>query len=325
MRIACLSLAFLGAALAGAPAPINACGGYGDFDLDSIKLAIVPTYATLRGNHLLCVSQKGVLHAVDLRRGNSIELGKSNDRRWHDGDVADRQLLLIAKDRLQTISLIDGRTVHDLPIGNDRVWAFGFASKDRAFINRGKKVEIIELATGKSLHTVELGGDHLLRAVAPWQKVGNRLFIAGPGTTLCVIDLEAGKLLDRFSVDARGGISQIQVEGSLVYCVGSPLAWGFRNDHLVCLDMESKKSHFVGLARDGREAPVGRIASGPYGTAYLFSGDCVYRCSMSGDRSNAFKTPNGAQVLAIWNQRAVIATKDEIRFLDIKETPVAQK
>ena len=38
-----------------------------------------------------------------------------------------------------------------------------------------------------------------------------------------------------------------------------------------------------------------------------------------------FVTPKGEQVLAVWRDRALVAAKDEIRLLEIKETPVARK
>ena len=47
---------------------------------------------------------------------------------------------------------------------------------------------------------------------------------------------------------------------------------------------------------------------------------------MSGECVGTFTTPKNQAVLTIWNHRAVVAGTNEIRLLDIDETPpVARK
>jgi hypothetical protein len=46
---------------------------------------------------------------------------------------------------------------------------------------------------------------------------------------------------------------------------------------------------------------------------------------MGGDRCGTFATPSNEPVLAVWRDRAIVAGKDQIRLLEIKETPVARK
>jgi hypothetical protein len=234
---------------------------------------------------------------------------------------------MIAKDRLQTVALETGKTVHDVPIGGAQVYGFGFAAKGQAFVQRGKTLAIFDLKSGKTVHTIELGEtDDIRRGWTPWQKVGDRLFIVGPATTLCVIDLDNGKLLDRFSIDARNGIASLHVEGSIAYCIGSSdqgFTWARPLDHLTCFDMERKKSHHIGLESSFRR--FSRFGSGPYGTVYVSHQNRLERFTMSGDRCGTFTTPKGEEVLAVWRYRAVVAAKDEIRLLEIKETPVARK
>jgi hypothetical protein len=230
---------------------------------------------------------------------------------------------MIEKDRLLVVGLTDGKPIHAVAIGGERTWAFGFAGKDRAFVHRGKSLAILELTTGKNLHTIQLGDDSWPRGAIPWQKVGNRLFIVGPATTLCVIDLEAGKLCDRISVEARASIQSLHVEGTSVFCIGNPFGWGARVDHLVSVDLESKTCRLVDLPREIRK--FGRFANGPYGTMYLIEGNRIDRYTMAGSLCSSFKMPGGEAVLAVWQQHAIIGRVNEIRLEEIKETPVARR
>ena len=145
-------------------------------------------------------------------------------------------------------TLENPKLLHDLPLAKSRVFSLGFVGKGRAFVHYGKTLDILELATGKTLHTIDFGSDEIRWGSNAWQKVGNRLFVAGPETSLCVIDLDTGKLADRFSINAGAGIASIHVEGSLVYCVGSPFSW-VPNHNLVCYDMEMKKPFFSDLSK----------------------------------------------------------------------------
>jgi hypothetical protein len=322
MRIVNRKILLLGLALAAAAPPLDACGIYGAPEPAAIKFPGIARSAVLRGDYLLCVNDAGRIIAVDLKRGKTFDLGSADTRRWHDADVADGRALMLDRDRLLVVALNDGKTVHEVPIGDDPVWAFGFAGTGRAFIHRGRSVAIFELATRKTLHTIELG-DVDGRRSAAWQKIGSRLFVPGPATSLCVIDLEAGKLCERFALDARAGISGLHVEGSQVYCIGSASSWAARIDHVTCFDLEMKKSFLFDLPREVRRA--GRLASGAYGTVYLIDGNRLDRFTMAGEQCGTFTAPGAEPVLAVWHQRALIAAKDEIRLVEIKETPVTRK
>ena len=188
-------------------------------------------------------------------------------------------------------------------------------------MHHGRMLDIIELKSGKTLHTIDFKSDEMRWGSGAWQVVGKRLFVTGPETTVCVIDLETGKLADRFSINAGAGIASIHVEGSLVYCVGSPFSW-VPNHNLVCYDMEMKKAFFSELS-EGRRF-FGRLAGGPYGTAYLFNGNKVDRITMMGERCGTFNVGEKETVLAVWRGRAVVAGKDEIRLVEIRETPAAR-
>lgn len=325
MRIVNRRMLLLGLVLAVAVPPLDGCGVYGEPEPSAIKFPGFARASVLRGDYLLCVNDANHIVAVDLKRAKAFDLGLADTKRWHDGDVADDQALTLDKGRLLVIALNDGKTVHEVPIGDAPVWAFGFAGRGRAFVHRGRSVAILELATHKTLHTIELGeGPYLeLRRSSAWQKVGSRLFVTGPATTLCVIDLEAGKLCERFPVDSRAGIAALHVEGSQVYCIGSASTWAARIDHMTCFDLEMKKSFLFDLPREVRRS--GRLASGAYGTVYLIDGNRLARFTMAGDQCGAFTAPGPEPVLAVWHQHALIAAKNEIRLLQIKETPVARK
>src|SRR6516162_841865 len=201
MRIVNLNVLLLGSALAaGTASQLGACGPYCEPEPAAIKFPGIARASVLRGDYLLC----------------------AND--------ADGHALLLDRGRLLAVALNDGKTVHEVSIGDDPVWAFGFAGTGRAFVHRGRSVAILELATRKTLHTIELGDGDTRRSPA-WQKVGSRLFVPGPATTLCVIDLDSGKLCERFALDSRAGIAALHVEGSQVYCIGSASAWAARIDH----------------------------------------------------------------------------------------------
>jgi hypothetical protein len=325
MRIVNRKILFLGLALAQmgfCASPLGACGPYYQRELDAIKFPGIAHSGVLRGDYLLCANDAGRIIAVDLKRGKTFDLGSADTRRWHDADVADGHALMLDKGRLVAVALSDGKTVHEVPIGDHPVWAFGFAGKGRAFVHRGRSVAILELATRKILHTIELGDDDTRRSSA-WQKVGNRLFVPGPATTLCVIDLDSGKLCERFALDSRAGIAALHVEGSLVYCIGSASAWAARIDHVTCFDLEMKKSFLFDLPREVRRS--GRLASGGYGTVYLIDGNRLDRFTMAGERCGSFTAPGPGAVLAVWQQRALIAVKHEIRLLEINETPMTRK
>lgn len=322
MRIVTVKLLLLGLALAGLTSPLGACCGD-----DTIAFPGIAHSAVVRGDYLLCVNDANHIVVVDMKRARSFDLGKAENRRWNQGDVANGQALLLSRDKLQVIELQGAKMVHEVTLGADPVYAFGFTGKGRAFVHRGKTVAILELATGKTLHTIELGPDPDFRRPrfgTPWQKVGNRLFVPGPATTLCVIDLDSGKLHERYAVEARAGIFDMLVEGSQVYCLGSHgFSWAVHVDHMICFDMERKKSSLCNLP--GEIFGIGRFASGPYGTAYLIDGNQINRFTMSGERCATFTVPGKAPVLGIWQHRAVTAAKGEIRLIDIDEKFVTQK
>jgi hypothetical protein len=329
-----VSILSLVCGLALAAAPLAACcpddeclKALGLWTPTAIKFPGNASAYHLRGDHLISVNDKDRVVIVDLKQGKSFDVGSAKGKRWHDGDIADGQVLVIAGDRLQAIALDTGKMVHDVAIGAGKVYGFGFAGKGQAFLQRGKTLDILELATGKTLHTIELGEtDDIRRGWTPWQRVGNRLYIVGPATTLCVIDLDTGKLRDRFSIEARHGIAALHIEGSIAYCIGSSsevFTWGRPLNHLTAFDMERKKSHHVGIDSGFRN--FSRLGSGPYGTVYVTHENRVERFTMGGDRCGTFATPSNEPVLAVWRDRAIVAGKDQIRLLEIKETPVARK
>jgi hypothetical protein len=319
MRTHLFQAAVLSIALASITPAVNACCCDDDCFPTSIKFPKVPKSVIQRGDYLVTMHDNRVV--VDLKRGKTFDLGKVEASPWFYIDVADGQALFVNKDRLQVRTLENPKLLHDLPLGKSRVYSLGFVGKGRAFVHHGKTLDILELATGKTLHTIDFGSDDIRWGSNAWQKVGNRLFVAGPETSLCVIDLEAGKLADRFSINAGAGIASIHVEGSLVYCVGSPFSW-VPNHHLVCYDMEMKKPFFSDLSKGDRF--FGRVAGGPYGTAYLFSGNKIERLTMMGERCGTFNIGEKETVLAVWRGRAVVAGVDEIRLVEIRETPVAR-
>jgi hypothetical protein len=322
MRSTMQKFLLLGLTLAVVATPLCACGPYDDLEPTRIKFPGICQGGVIRGDYLLSANDANRIIAVDLKRSRTFDLGTAVAKRWYDGDVADGQALVIAKDRLQAIDLVTAKIVHDIPLGSEQVWCYGSAGQGKAFVHRGKSVAIVELATGKTLHTVQLGEIDGRRSAA-WQIVGKRLFVAGPATTVCMIDLEAGKLMERFSVDSRAGVFALHVEGSQVYCLGSPFGWGARIDHITCVDLEMKRSRIFDLPREvGRSS---RFASSPYGTAYLFQGNRIDRFTMAGDRCGTFTTPKDEPILGIWHHRALVAGKGEIRLLEINETPVARK
>lgn len=306
----------------GAPNSSHACCD--DTIPTTIKVPLRVEHCVVRGDILLCGTSKDRILAVDIKRGKSFDLGSSSDVRWYDGDVLDGQALVATKDRLRAISIENGLTAHSVPMDRQKVRAFGFAGKGRAFVYRDETVTILDLASGKTLHTVELGLKDNGRLIVPWQRIGNRLFIAGPSTTLCVVDLEAGKLLDRHSIDSRAGIQSLHVEGSQVYCIGYPVGvWAARITHIACYDMEMRKIRYIELPRELRHHA--HLAGGPYGTVYCIGERRVERFSMAGDHCGTFVPPDNAQVMAIWQQHAIAAGSNEIRLIEIKETPVARK
>lgn len=310
------ALTLLGAAL-----PADACCiCCGD---DAIPIKGTPHYGKLHGDLYLCVTEKDQLIAVDLKNMMTTELGSSKDRRWHDGDVADGRLLVAEKNRLLAINLKTGKTVAEMPLGDGTVWAFGFAGKDRVFIHRGQSLSIVEFPSNKVVHTISFGDREMGGIHGVWQKVGNKLYIAAPATTLAVIDLDAGKLLDRISVDARGGIASIHIEGSVAFCSGYPFAWGFRNDSIVSVDLETKQNRQVELRREGRSGV--RFARGPFASFYLMTANRIDRVAPSGELCGSFTMAGTDRLLGVWRNRALVGAKDEIRFVDIKETPIAQK
>jgi len=317
MRTQLFIAAICGFALPGLTPTLDACCD-DDCMPTSIKLANVTTHAILRGDYLVCAHDHRIV--VDLKRGKTFDLGKIEGR-WFDTDVADGQALFLKKDRLQVVALDTGKMVHDVPVGAERIYSLGFVGKDRAFVHRGKTLDILELATGKTQHTIDFGSDEIGWRSSAWQNVGKRLFVAGPQTTVCVIDLENGKLADRFSINSGAGIASLHVEGSLVYCVGSPFSW-VPNNNIVCYDMEMKKTFFANVTSNDRF--LGRVAGGPYGTAHVFGGNKVERITMMGERCGTFSASEKETILVVWRGRAVVAGKDEIRLVEIKETPVTR-
>jgi hypothetical protein len=297
------------------PLAVLACGD--DGPPTRIKVPGQAAYGLVRGDHLLTHNGKDII-IVDLKHGRTFDLGELNGRSWHTGDVADGQALVYAKDRLQVIALATGKVVNEIPTPQPR--AFGFAGKGKVFIHRGTAVDIVEIAGVKKLHTIELGKEQWPFSNA-WQKVGNRLFVTGEATSVCVIDLDTGKLTDRFYVESRLGIAAMQVEGSFIYCIGSQSTWAARFDHVTCFDIETKKTFLVDLPKGGRLSSRTRFASGPFGTAYLMVGNHIERITMFGDVCGTFTVPGEDPVLGIWRGRAVVAGKDEIRMVEIAETP----
>jgi hypothetical protein len=312
-RMLLLCAALLGPAW---PADAACC----DDEVATIKFPGLPHPGTLRGDILLCDNGKDLLVAVDLKRGKTFELGQVAGKRWADADVLDGQALLINHNRLQLVNLADAKVAADLELGKDRVFAFGFASKGRAFVQRQRTLDVLDLATGKTVHSIKPEENDRFWYTYAWQRVGNRLYLPGAATSIFVIDLDAGKICDRIGVDSRAGLQSLHIEGSLIFCRGSAGSWVL-NDHVTCYDMESKKTFFS--VETGARRVFGRFAGGPYGSVYSFQENRIDRYTMVGEHCGTFTTPNKEQVLAVWQQRAVVAGKDQIRILEIRETAVA--
>lgn len=323
MRTVRIKFLLAGVAVATFVQVVTACGDA--WDSGAIPFPGQVRDSMPRGDYLLCLNDANHICVVDLKRSTTHDIGKADGKRWREGDVADGAVMLMDKDRLTVVSLQNGKTVHSVPLGTDQVIrAFGFAGKGRGFVLRNRSVDIIELASAETLHSVAVGNESWRGWSGTWQKVGKRLYIPGPASTVCVIDLDAGKLLERFPVESRAGIAAMQVEGSTIYCIGSPFGWGARIDHLTCFDMQKKKAFLFDLPRGELTRPV-RFAGGPYGTAYLIEGNRIDRYTMYGDVCGTFNVPSTQQPLTVWHERAVVAVKGEIRLLDIKETPVTRK
>jgi hypothetical protein len=310
---------FLGCTLLAMPPALDACCGDDDCIPAAIKVANFPNHGFLRGDYLISMNEQRLV--VDLMRGKTYQLGKIPGR-WTDMDVANGKALVLNQTKLQVIKLENNKVLHEIEVGKERVYSLGFVGASKAFVHHGKSIEILELASGKTLHTINFDSDEMRWNSTAWQIVGKRLFIAGPQTTLCVIDLDSGKLVDRVSIDVGAGIASLHVVGSLVYCVGSPFSW-VPNNRLVCYDLETKKTFFSKLSIQDRF--LGRVAGGPYGTAFVFGGHKVERITMMGERCGTFSVSDKETVLAVWRGRAVVAgNKDELRLVEIKETPVTR-
>ncbi len=304
MRIVGLKTLLPVLALLVAIPPVKACGC-----LDSIKFPGLARSVLLRNDHLLCLNDSNHLIVVDLKRDKAIDLGPAENRRW-GGDVAEGHVLLMTNDRLEVVALDGGKTVHTVTLAAEPVLAFGFAGQGRAFVHHVNSVAIVELATGKTLHTIDLGKDEWRRLAQACQKVG------------CVIDLATGKLSERIQVESRAGIQHFHVEGDLVYCVGSPLSWGARIDHLTCVDLKTKKTRECGLDRVTKRSC--RLVGGPQGGTYLIDGSRI-DYFLGGRRVATFTPILGGNVLAVWKHQAITAVKDQILVECIYETPVTSK
>lgn len=316
MRLLSLTLVF---GLALAAAPLDAC------NLDPIKTQGTLSLAVQRGLHLIGHTDDGKIIAVDLLMGKTFDLGKADGVRGWDADVANGKALLFAGESLRVVSLAARKTLHEIPIGKERVFAFGFAGDESVFVHRGKSLAIIDIASGKRLQTIALGDTDDLRRFAAWQKIGDRLFIAGPATTLCVIDLKARKLVDRFSVDARAGMGSIQVVGSKVFCLGSQYSWAFQLDHMVCLDMTTRKCTIIDLPNSIQRFGGARLAAGSGDSVYVVQGNHFTRISVSGEHRGTFDVAADQHVVGVFLRHAVVAGKNDIRFVDIKEKPIVRK
>src|SRR5713226_8792254 len=127
MRLVKLQILMLALAFAPAVSYLDACGPYPELEPTAVKFPGIAHTAVLRGDYLLCANDAHRIIAVDLKGGKTFDLGSAKARRWHDGDIADGQALLLEQDRLLVVALKDGKTVLDVAIGSDAVWAFGFA------------------------------------------------------------------------------------------------------------------------------------------------------------------------------------------------------
>ena len=321
MRLAKYSIITLGLILLGATASPRglACG---DDDVRTIKIPGTPYYGRLHGDLFLCVCDKDRLLAVDLKREKVTELGSAR-KRWYDGDVRDGRLLMIEQDKIREVALDAGKTLREITLADPQVRAFGFAGKDRVFVHRGNAVEILDLDSAKVVHRIELAKEGWTHAATPWQRIGHRLITPGPATTLCIIDLDAGTLVERFSVDARNGITNLYVEGGVAFCSGSPFAWGARTDHITSVDLETGKNRIVDVQAQTRGAI--RFARGPFGNVYLMSQKRIDRVNVEGELLASVNVDPNQQPLGIWRQKLLVAGKNEIRLVDITETRVARR
>jgi hypothetical protein len=308
----------LAVAVLGAVSPVAACG------CGMIKIPGTIVHSVPRDNHILCLNDQDHILVLDLVFTQCFDLGPAEGRRW-DGDVADGQALLLSGNCLHVVDLVGGRTAHEVAVG-DGIRAYGFAGKGRAFLHYGLTVAVVDLTTGETLNTIGLSEDGWSRArPSPWQKVGDRLFVVGPNGTLCVVDLAAGKLTDKFQVESRAGVANLCVSGDMAYCIGSPFSWGATIDHLTCINLKTKRITECELPRTASRN--NRLAPGPNGTVYLTDRNEVDRYDRSGPRVGTWvpKLGEGVQLLAVWELDGVVAMKGVVMFLPVTETAVAAK
>jgi hypothetical protein len=317
MRMLSLKMLVLGLALAGVASPLDACGP------DMIEFPGSIELACQRNNHVFCVNDKNHLVVVDLLSSLSFDLGPVGNRRC-DGDVVGDRALVLTNESLQAVDLASGKTIHEVAVSRG-VKAFGFAGKDQAFLHDSRTVRIVDLTTSETLNTIDLGEvqDRRSRSSA-WQKVGDRLFVVGPDNTLCGIDLKSGKLSEKIAVESRAGIQDFRIEGAMVYCIGSPNAWGAVIDHITCVNLKTKKITESELGRVARGSC--RLAGGSNGAAFLIDGKQIERFDQ-GKRAVTFapKLGDGVQLLGVWQNQAIVGMKGLILFLDVVETPLTKK
>jgi hypothetical protein len=299
---------------------------------DPIKLPGTVTAGVVRGEHFCAVTAGGNLIDVDLPRCSVRDLGTPGGKLVGCLDVAGGKAVVASADHVYLVDLPGGKTVRSLDFAGG-VCGVGLLGEDRVFVQTGCSVEVLDLAAGKVLHSIATTEKQQVRektarekeAVIERERVKHcrvgRLLYAGNSNDdrIAVIDLGAGKVLDRLPADSRPGdfhgiegIGGIQVVGEKLYVEKMLLSYGVWVKTVGQIDLTTKKYTRLRLPGNEWVTRARGFVAGPDGTVLLTGHDNqVWQSDAAGNLAGPVTLARPGTLVGAWNGQALVVTKDE--------------
>jgi hypothetical protein len=317
---------FLGcAAIALGAAVAYCCGDYGSGRkiFLSAKLPANIGQSVISDNMLVALTTNGHLMTVDLKKGEVKDLGTFDMKPAAFLDVAAGKACVASKNRVHIVDLAAGKICCTEAFERD-VQALGFLSAERVYVQNGPRVNVVDITSGKMIHTVDLGKADAKLVNGGFRTLGrsgNRLFVQVEAEKkgVAILDLDKGEVVERMAAaELRLGpdlmyVTDLHFTGDKVYVLCSRLSYGVWANSLGYVDLKTRK--YTGLTLPGKLGQEPRLIAGPDGTMILASLDGAFQFDSASKLANTIPTRDGGRLLGVWNGRALISQKEELRLV----------
>jgi hypothetical protein len=270
--------------------------------------------AVVSGPHLYAVTAAGRLIDVNLfglgeKAVKDVAPVLGKDKAFLD--VAGGKAVAASPGRIDLIDLAGGKLLRSLDWPGE-IDGVGFVGTGRIFVRGRTTVAVVDLESAKTLHTIEFADKARRRIASRGAQclMGTHLYVGGDNQgTVAVLDLEAGKVIDRLAIPTDA-VSGICVVGDKVFVLGLNVCY-VRMHHLGWFDRQTKK--YTALKLPDALLPECTLAAGPFGSLVLTGPDGAFQYDADGTLIGPIVARDAGRFVGVWTRHALRIDKGWLR------------